>query len=102
MSDKGFLDEAACAAAWRPCDLAGIVACRTPGLGGHLDRCTACGFETPAYNSCRNRHCPKCQASTLDPRHRVGDSDSRAIRSDVLAKAAIRADHNAGSRTTIA
>jgi hypothetical protein len=39
-----------------------IVACRTPALGGHLDRCTNCGFETPAYNSCRNRHCPKCQA----------------------------------------
>ena len=39
-----------------------IVACRTPALGGHLDRCTDCGFETPAYNSCRNRHCPKCQA----------------------------------------
>jgi hypothetical protein len=39
-----------------------LVACRTPALGGHLDRCTDCGFETPAYNSCRNRHCPKCQA----------------------------------------
>jgi hypothetical protein len=39
-----------------------LVACRTAALGGHLDLCTACGFETPAYNSCRNRHCPKCQA----------------------------------------
>ena len=39
-----------------------LVACRTPALGGHLDRCTTCGFEKPAYNSCRNRHCPKCQA----------------------------------------
>jgi hypothetical protein len=39
-----------------------LVACRTAVLGGHLDLCTACGFETPAYNSCRNRHCPKCQA----------------------------------------
>jgi hypothetical protein len=39
-----------------------IIACRTAALGGHLDLCTACGFETPAYNSCRNRHCPKCQA----------------------------------------
>lgn len=36
--------------------------CRTQGLGGHLDRCDACGFERPAYNSCRNRHCPKCQS----------------------------------------
>ena len=39
-----------------------ILRCRTAALGGHLDRCTACGDEQPAYNSCRNRHCPKCQA----------------------------------------
>jgi hypothetical protein len=38
-----------------------LLACRTAVLGGHLDRCTDCGFERPAYNSCRNRHCPKCQ-----------------------------------------
>jgi hypothetical protein len=31
-------------------------------LGGHLDQCDACGYEHPSYNSCRNRHCPKCQA----------------------------------------
>ena len=31
-------------------------------LGGHLEQCDACGFERPAYNSCRNRHCPKCQS----------------------------------------
>lgn len=36
--------------------------CRTQELGGHLDRCDTCGFERPAYNSCRNRHCPKCQS----------------------------------------
>jgi hypothetical protein len=36
--------------------------CRTQELGGHLDRCDCCGFERPAYNSCRNRHCPKCQS----------------------------------------
>lgn len=39
-----------------------IERCRTATLGGHLDVCTTCGHETPAYNSCRNRHCPKCQA----------------------------------------
>jgi len=39
-----------------------VTVCRTQELGGHLDRCDACGFERPAYNSCRNRHCPKCQA----------------------------------------
>ena len=36
--------------------------CRTKALGGHLQQCDACGFERPAYNSCRNRHCPKCQS----------------------------------------
>jgi predicted Zn-ribbon and HTH transcriptional regulator len=36
--------------------------CRTAALGGHLQQCDACGFEHPAYNSCRNRHCPKCQS----------------------------------------
>jgi predicted Zn-ribbon and HTH transcriptional regulator len=36
--------------------------CRTAALGGHLQQCDACGFECPAYNSCRNRHCPKCQS----------------------------------------
>ena len=39
-----------------------IETCRTQVLGGHVDVCDACGFERPAYNSCRNRHCPKCQA----------------------------------------
>jgi len=38
-----------------------ITSCRTAALGGHLQRCDTCGFERPAYNSCRNRHCPKCQ-----------------------------------------
>jgi predicted Zn-ribbon and HTH transcriptional regulator len=36
--------------------------CRTASLGGHIERCDSCGFERPAYNSCRNRHCPKCQS----------------------------------------
>ena len=39
-----------------------IELCRTAALGGHLERCPECGFERPAYDSCRNRHCPKCQA----------------------------------------
>jgi len=39
-----------------------IERCRTAALGGHLDVCTACAYEQPAYNSCRNRHCPKCQS----------------------------------------
>ena len=39
-----------------------IEVCRTAVLGGHVDVCLACDFMRPAYNSCRNRHCPKCQA----------------------------------------
>jgi Putative transposase/Transposase zinc-binding domain len=39
-----------------------IEVCRTQALGGHLKQCDSCGFEHPSYNSCRNRHCPKCQS----------------------------------------
>jgi hypothetical protein len=42
--------------------LRAIARCRTAVLGGHLDRCDACGHQAISYNSCRNRHCPKCQA----------------------------------------
>ena len=42
--------------------LRAITSCRTVALGGHLDVCLDCGHERPSYNSCRNRHCPKCQA----------------------------------------
>jgi hypothetical protein len=43
--------------------LSAITLCRTPALGGHANVCMACGLqEDPSYNSCRNRHCPKCQA----------------------------------------
>ena len=39
-----------------------LSACRSAALGGHLQRCDRCGREQPLYNSCRNRHCPKCQS----------------------------------------
>jgi Putative transposase/Transposase zinc-binding domain len=42
--------------------LRAIERCRTAVLGGHLDVCLACGRTEPSYNSCRNRHCPKCQS----------------------------------------
>src|SRR3954453_6049981 len=42
--------------------LADLAPCRTAVLGGHVERCLDCGHERIAYNSCRNRHCPKCQA----------------------------------------
>ncbi len=41
--------------------MSAIERCRTPALGGHLLRCVNCAHEHLAYNSCRNRHCPKCQ-----------------------------------------
>ena len=41
-----------------------IEACRTSALGGHRESCAQCGYVRYAYNSCRNRHCPKCQAFT--------------------------------------
>src|SRR5712671_3326249 len=39
-----------------------IETCRTAVLGGHLEQCDACGHQRHAYNSCANRHCPKCQS----------------------------------------
>ena len=41
-----------------------IEVCRTSYLGGHVEKCKLCGFKKPSYNSCRNRHCPKCQSLT--------------------------------------
>ena len=47
--------------------LRAIARCRTAALGGHLDVCTGCGYITGiSYNSCRNRHCPKCQTGARD------------------------------------
>ena len=43
-----------------------ILRCRTAALGGHVDACSKCGHEAFSYNSCRNRHCPKCQANARD------------------------------------
>jgi hypothetical protein len=40
--------------------------CRTAALGGHLDACPRCGHQAISYNSCRNRHCPKCQTQARD------------------------------------
>ena len=42
--------------------MSAIEQCRTAALGGHVEECDACGQQRMAYNSCRNRHCPKCQS----------------------------------------
>jgi hypothetical protein len=46
---------------WQLRTLAAIMRCRTRQMGGHVDACTGCGQVRVSYNSCRNRHCPKCQ-----------------------------------------
>src|SRR6266702_4212026 len=47
--------------------LLAIARCRTAALGGHIDECTSCGHRaTISYNSCRNRHCPKCQTGARE------------------------------------
>ncbi len=43
--------------------MSAIETCRTAALGGHVEGCQDCGHRRIAYNSCRNRHCPKCQAA---------------------------------------
>jgi hypothetical protein len=43
--------------------LTDLARCRTAALGGHVEACDRCGHRQTAYNSCRNRHCPKCQAT---------------------------------------
>src|ERR1019366_8687382 len=46
--------------------LVAIERCRTAAMGGHLDQCSGCGHRAISYNSCRNRHCPKCQSQARD------------------------------------
>jgi hypothetical protein len=43
-----------------------IQSCRTGALGGHIDACPGCGHQAISYNSCRNRHCPKCQTQARE------------------------------------
>ena len=46
--------------------LQAIVRCRTAALGGHIDSCSGCDHRTISYNSCRDRHCPRCQAQSRE------------------------------------
>ena len=48
---------------WQLRTLSALMKCRTSALGGHVDGCTHCGKARISYNSCRNRHCPKCQGN---------------------------------------
>lgn len=51
---------------WQLRTLSAIKRCRTAQLGGHIDACDACGNISISYNSCRNRHCPKCQGKNRE------------------------------------
>ena len=66
--------------------MAAIEACRTATLGGHMEQCADCGFTRYAFNSCRDRHCPKCQslarADWLDARQ--ADLPSALTKTDPL------------------
>jgi hypothetical protein len=55
--------------------LRAIARCRTAALGGHVDRCHACGHQAISYNSCRSRHCPKCQAQARERWLRARERD---------------------------
>lgn len=52
--------------AWQLRTLGAVMRCRTADMGGHLDACTDCGSLRISYNSCRNRHCPKCQGKNRE------------------------------------
>jgi Putative transposase/Transposase zinc-binding domain len=64
---KGFIERNRSWLSWLHIKvLLAIQRCRTAALGGHVDQCVHCEDRVTSYNSCRNRHCPKCQASARD------------------------------------
>src|ERR1035438_9084743 len=61
--------------------LLAIARCRTAALGGHIDECSRCGHRaTISYNSCRNRHCPKCQTGAREHRSEEHTSELQSLR----------------------
>lgn len=59
--------------------MAAIEQCRTAALGGHVEYCPACGHTRIAYNSCRNRHCPKCQGAVAKQWLAAREADLLAV-----------------------
>ena len=64
-----------------------LAACRTAALGGHVDACDGCGYTRMAYNSCRDRHCPKCQGAK-----RAAWLEARLQQPRLTREAAVQAD----------
>jgi Putative transposase/Transposase zinc-binding domain len=60
------VEQSATINSWQLRTLSAVRRCRTAGLGSHVDGCTSCGHLRISYNSCRNRHCPKCQGKERD------------------------------------
>lgn len=66
-SGRRFVDKRGASLSWPQLKvLHAIERCRTAALGGHRDQCDRCGHQAISYNSCRNRHCPKCQTNARD------------------------------------
>jgi Putative transposase/Transposase zinc-binding domain len=64
---RRFIDRYAKCLTWPQVKVLNAIArCRTAALGGHRDQCDRCGHQAISYNSCRNRHCPKCQTNARD------------------------------------
>ncbi len=67
VAGDSFIDRNRAHLAWPQLKaLRAIRDCRTAALGGHLDQCSRCGHQAISYNSCRNRHCPKCQTNARE------------------------------------
>jgi hypothetical protein len=74
---QSFLDRSRSWLTWQHLKvLQAIERCRTAALGGHRDQCSSCGHSAISYNSCRNRHCPKCQGNA---RHRWLEARSQEL-----------------------
>jgi len=66
--------------------LLAIRRCRTATIGGHLDECTRCGHRAPiSYDSCRDRHCPKCQIAARDRWIAPGQAQTRHAPTSLLS-----------------
>ena len=68
--------------------MSAIEQCRSAVLGGHVERCEDCGHSRIAYNSCRNRHCPKCQGATAQPKIAPIAYQNKAVVYDLLFRTA--------------
>jgi hypothetical protein len=67
VAGQSFIEKNRSWLSWQHlCVLRAIERCRTAALGGHLDQCSRCGHQAISYNSCRNRHCAKCQTNARD------------------------------------